>query len=245
MKLLMFAGLNKLPLRVIDRFKFDLGLPHNYILTLVSDFPDCFQVCSVKGSLNPDSEAALCLELVSRREDLAVSVIEKNAMCGNFKKGSRLAFPMQFPKGFDLEKKVKDWVEEWQILPYISPYEDAIHLNPNSDQAEKWTVAVLHELLYLLVSKKTELNNLLCLGEWLGLGSARIKKALVHHPGIFYVSNKIRTQTVVLREGYRKDFLLEKHPLMGMRYRYIHLINKANKKRRRGVEGSGRKQYQV
>ncbi|KAK9286612.1 hypothetical protein L1049_015012 [Liquidambar formosana] len=240
-KLLMLTGANKLPIRVIDCLKFDLGLPHNYILTLLSDFPDYFQVSSVKDS-NSDSET-LCLELVSRRDDLAVSLVEKNAMSENFgyRKGMRLAFPMRFSKGFELEKKVRNWVEEWQSLPYISPYEDAFHLNPSGDQAEKWTVAVLHELLSLLVSKKTEGENLFCLGEWLGFGS-RFKKALVHHPGIFYVSNKIRTQTVVLREAYRKDFLVEKHPLMGMRYRYIHLMNKVKKRHKLGgVLADGRK----
>ncbi|KAI4296193.1 hypothetical protein L6164_036170 [Bauhinia variegata] len=174
----------------------------------------------------------LALELVSWRKELATSELEKRVMrwdCSGQKGSHNIAFPMSLPKGFDLEKKVKNWVEEWQALPYISPYENAFHLEPNSDLGEKWIVAILHELLWLLVSKKTEGENLLYLGEFLGLGS-RFKKALAHHPGIFYRSNKIRTQTVVLREAYRKDFLVEKHPLMGMRHRYIHLMTKANKK---------------
>ncbi|KAL6297598.1 hypothetical protein ACE6H2_005740 [Prunus campanulata] len=115
-------------------------------------------------------------------------------------------------------------------LPYISPYENATHLSPNSDQAEKWMVAMLHEVLWLMISKKTERENLFVLGEYLGFERSRLKKAVVHHPGIFYVSNKIRTQTVVLREAYRKDFLIEKHPLMGMRYRYVHLMNKMQRR---------------
>lgn len=157
-----------------------------------------------------------------------MSEMEMRACNGNIlnlKRGKCLRFLMNFPRGFDLEKRVMDWVEKWQDLPYISPYEDAFHLAPTSDIAEKWSVAVLHELLWLLVSKKTERDNLFSLGDYLGFGD-RFKKALRHHPGIFYVSNKIRTQTVVLREAYRKDFLVEKHPLMGMRHRYIHLMNK-------------------
>ena len=76
---------------------------------------------------------------------------------------------MSFPRGFDLQKKVMNWVEEWQDLPYISPYENAFHLAPNTDQVEKWVVAVLHELLYLTISKKTEKENIFCLvfGVWL------------------------------------------------------------------------------
>uniref|UniRef100_A0A2P2KZ15 PORR domain-containing protein n=1 Tax=Rhizophora mucronata TaxID=61149 RepID=A0A2P2KZ15_RHIMU len=227
-KLLMLTGATgrgrRLPFHVIDRFKFDLGLPHNYVTSLLSDFPEYFHVSQV-------SDGMLCLELVSWRDELAVSEMERRAARGdlrNIKKGQRIGFSLSYPNGFELEKKVKDWVVEWQCLPYISPYEDAFHLNPNGDQAEKWTVAVLHELLWLLVSKKTERDNLVCLGQYLGFGD-RFKKALVHHPGIFYISNKIRTQTVVLREAYRKDFLVEKHPLVGMRFRYIRLMNKRRK----------------
>lgn len=54
----------------------------------------------------------------------------------------------------------------------------------------------------------------------------------MHHPGIFYLSNKIRTHTIVLREGFNKNILVEKHPLMRMRYKYISLMNRVL---RRGI----------
>ncbi|EOX97082.1 Ubiquitin carboxyl-terminal hydrolase family protein [Theobroma cacao] len=234
-KLLMLAKSGRLPLHIIDKFKFDLGLPSDYITFLLSDYPEYFQICESINTL--DGKETLVLELISWRKELAVSEMEKRASFYNgreVKKGMPLWFSMKLPNGFDLEKKVMNWVDTWQDLPYISPYENAFHLGPNSDQAEKWTVAVLHELLWLLVSRKTERVNVFCLGDYLGFGN-RFKKALVHFPGIFYVSNKIRTQTVVLREAYRKDFLVEKHPLMGMRFRYIHLMNKAEKFRNSGV----------
>ncbi|PSS29143.1 Protein ROOT PRIMORDIUM DEFECTIVE like [Actinidia chinensis var. chinensis] len=225
-RLLMLAGARRLPLKIIDGLEFDLGLPHNYVLTLVSEFPEYFQICSMHCD-DSNSCEMLGLELISWRDDLAISVMERRVMNVGLggKRGMRISFPMELPRGFDLEKKVRNWVDEWQKLPYISPYENAFHLPPNGDQAEKWAVAVLHELLHLLVSKKTEIENVYRLGDYLGFGK-RFKKALVHHPGIFYVSNKLKTQTVVLREAYRKDLLVEKHPLMGMRYRYIHLMNK-------------------
>jgi hypothetical protein len=219
-KLLMLTGASRLPLYVIERLKWDMGLPHNYFLTLLADFPEYFQVCEMRDELG--GEQVLALDLVSWRKELAVSELERRAWNGGDfgrKRWVRIAFPMCLTKGFELEKKVRDWVEQWQDLPYISPYENAFHLPPSSDQAEKWAVAVLHELLWLTVSKKTERDNAFCLGEYLGFGG-RFKKALVHHPAIFYLSNKIRTQTVVVREAYRKDFLVEKHPLMGMRHRY-------------------------
>ncbi|XP_027355271.1 protein WHAT'S THIS FACTOR 9, mitochondrial [Abrus precatorius] len=224
--LLMLAGMGKLPLYVIEKLKWDMGLPHDYVTTLLADYPDYFDVCVVE---DPSSgKELLALELVSWRKELSVSELEKRAMSLGYSGDKRrhdIGFPIFLPKGFDLEKRVRTWVEDWQKLPYISPYEDAFHLDSNSDQAEKWTVAILHELLTLLVSRKTERENLLCFGECLGLG-LRFKRALVHHPGIFYISNKIRTQTVVLREAYRKDFLVKKHPLMGIRYWYINLMNK-------------------
>ena len=74
--------------------------------------------------------------------------------------------------------------------------------------------------------KKTERDNLLLLGEYLGLRS-RFKRALLQHPGIFYMSTKIGTYTVVLKEGYKRGLLVEDHRWMQMRNRYIHLMNMA------------------
>lgn len=221
-KLLMLTGAKRLPFYVIDKFQFDLGLPHDYKLSILPDFPDYFSICAM-GFNDFNGHEAFGLELVRWREDLAVSLEEKLARNEGIM-GSRLQFSMNFPRGFDLEKRVKEWVEEWQNLPYISPYEDAFHLAPNSDQAEKWAVGVIHELLSLMVSKKMERDNVYLLGDYFGF-DLRFKRALVRYPGIFYVSNKISTQTVVLREAYRKNFLIEKHPLMKMRYKYIKLMN--------------------
>lgn len=46
-KLLMIGGARRVPLDVVDGFQFDLGLPHNYVLTLLSEFPEYFQVCGM------------------------------------------------------------------------------------------------------------------------------------------------------------------------------------------------------
>uniref|UniRef100_M1CBT2 PORR domain-containing protein n=1 Tax=Solanum tuberosum TaxID=4113 RepID=M1CBT2_SOLTU len=228
----MLTRANRLPFFVINRFKFDLGLPHDYLLSFLSEFPEYFQICQM-GFKGADGREVFGLELVKWRKDLAVSVVEKGVKREDFggEKRVHIRYSMNLPRGFDLQKKVKIWAEEWQNLPYISPYEDAFHLAPNSDQAEKWTVGVIHELLSLLISKKTERENIYCLGDHLGFG-IRFRKALVHHPGIFYLSNKIRTHTIVLREAFNKNILVEKHPLMRMRYKYISLMNKVL---RRGI----------
>lgn len=219
----MIARAGKLPLHLIDLFKYDLGLPHDYLLTLLPEFPDYFQICDL-GFRDSNGGIVFGLELVSWRDELAVSEMEKRARTEG---GSRMQirYSMNLPRGFDVVKRVEEWVEKWQELPYISPYENAFHLAPNSDHAEKWRVGIIHEVLNLLVTKKTERENLFCLGEFLGVDRVRMKKAMVHFPGIFYVSNKLSTQTVVLREGYRKKLMAEKHPLMALRNRYISLMD--------------------
>ncbi|KVH98731.1 protein WHAT'S THIS FACTOR 1-like [Cynara cardunculus var. scolymus] len=207
LKLLMIARINKLPLCVIDRLKWDLGLPHDYTQSVVPQFPDYFQVASNGNEL----------ELVCWSDEVAVSVMEKKSMT---------SFPLQYSRGFEVDKKFKKWVDGWQKLPYISPYKNALDLQAKSDESDKWTVAVLHELLHLLVPKRTDKDNLLFLGEYLGVRS-RFKRALLQHPGIFYVSSKLNTHTVVLREAYKRDLLVSKpqHPLMILRSNYIHLMN--------------------
>ncbi|MCD9558694.1 hypothetical protein HAX54_016228, partial [Datura stramonium] len=75
-KLLMLTRAKKLPFYVIDRFKFDLGLPHDYLLSLLPEFPEYFQICQM-GFKDSDGCEVFGLELVKWREDLAVSLMEK------------------------------------------------------------------------------------------------------------------------------------------------------------------------
>lgn len=94
---------------------------------------------------------------------------------------------------------------------------------------------MLHEALSLFIGKKTEKSNLVLLGEKLRLPPG-FRRAIVHHPGIFYVSNKLKTETVVLREGYKRHMLVESHPMMDVRYRYVHLMHKGKPAGAKGGE---------
>ncbi|KAL2906567.1 Protein WHAT'S THIS FACTOR 1-like protein [Bienertia sinuspersici] len=227
LKLLMLCRVNEIPLHVIDMLKWDLGLPDNYVDTLVPEFPDYFKVKKVNEGSNRSNRVEGLLELVCWSDELAVSAVEKRAMTeiSGYQKGMPVAFPLQYSKGFELDKRLKKWIDEWQRLPYVSPYENASHFLPTTDMSDKWAVAVLHELLHIFVPKKTERENLLSFGEFLGI-KPRVKRAMAHHPGIFYRSNKTGTHTVVLREGYKRGLLIDKHPLMDMRSKYIHLMHK-------------------
>ncbi|OIT32341.1 PREDICTED: protein ROOT PRIMORDIUM DEFECTIVE 1 [Nicotiana attenuata] len=216
LKLLMIGKTNKIPLHVIDKLKWDLGLCDSYAKTLVPEYPDYFQV----------NNNELVLELVCWSHELAVSFMQKKAMKSENDQDLLVnKFALKYSNGFEVDKKYKKWIDEWQKLPYISPYENAMHLPAKSDEADKWAVAILHEILNLCVGKKAERDNLLLIGECLGLRS-RFKRALMLHPGIFYVSSKIGTHTVVLKEGYKRGMLIQRSPLMEMRYKFVHLMNK-------------------
>ncbi|KAK3149865.1 hypothetical protein QOZ80_3AG0224050 [Eleusine coracana subsp. coracana] len=215
LRLLMLAPSRALPLRLVARLRLDLGLAPDFTRSLLPHYPDYF-------ALSPDGSV---LELVCYRKDLAVSVLQSYAQrTGGYKVGDAVAFQLSFPRGFELDKKVRKWLDDWQRLPYISPYEDGSHLAPKSDITEKRTVAVLHEALSLTVGKKMEKEVLVKLGEVLRLPPG-FRKVIARHPGIFYMSHKLRTQTVVLREAYRRQMLVDKHPMMGIRYQYLHLMH--------------------
>uniref|UniRef100_A0A6N2KB70 PORR domain-containing protein n=1 Tax=Salix viminalis TaxID=40686 RepID=A0A6N2KB70_SALVM len=225
LKLLMISRIDKIPLKLLDLLLWDLGLPQDCVKSLVPEFPDYFRVLRDKN-LSPGSGSDLGLELVCWSNELAVSVMEKKVKSRetSYVKGMPIEFPMQFSTGFEVDKRLKQWISDWQKLPYVSPYENAIHLGPNTDESDRWAVGVLHEVLHLSVSKKVEKDTLLCLGEWLGIRS-RFKRALLHHPGIFYLSNKIGTYTAVLKEGYKRGLLVEKNPVVDIRNQYIHLMH--------------------
>ncbi|KAJ8541657.1 hypothetical protein K7X08_002473 [Anisodus acutangulus] len=212
----MIGKVNKIPLHVVDKLKWDLGLCDNYVKIIVPEYPDYFQVNSNE----------LMLGLVCWSHELAVSFMQKQIMKCEKNEDLLVNFALKYSNGFEVDKKYKKWVDEWQKLPYISPYENAKHLPVKSDEADKWAVISLHEILSLCVGKTAEKDNLLLIGEYLGLRSW-FKRALLLHPGIFYVSSKNGTHTVVLKEGYKRGMLIKKNSLMELRYKYVYLMNKA------------------
>ncbi|KAL1533747.1 protein WHAT'S THIS FACTOR 9, mitochondrial-like [Salvia divinorum] len=232
LKLLMVSRINKIPIFVLERLKWELGLPLDYEKALIPEFPDYFRVIGGDDDLGENEKV---LELVCWSDEFAVSEVEKKGG-----KSGKIEFLLQFSKEFEMDRKYKKWLDEWQKLPYVSPYQNAMHLASKTDESDKWVVAVLHEVLNLFVGKKAEKENLLYLGEYMGLRPS-FKRAFLEHPGIFYVSSKIGTHTVVLREAYKRGMLIERHPLMGMRSKYIQLMNvmKDDNKAKNAQEKSG------
>lgn len=123
-----------------------------------------------------------------------------------------------------MRKKCMEWLKEWQTLPYTSPYAGPSGLDPRTDVAEKRMVGVFHELLHLTIGKKTERRNVSNMRKPLGLPQ-KFTKVFERHPGIFYISLKLATQTVVLREAFGGGReLIEKHPLVEVREKYLELM---------------------
>ncbi|KAK1293110.1 hypothetical protein QJS10_CPB17g01639 [Acorus calamus] len=51
-----------------------------------------------------------------------------------------------------------------------------------------------------------------------------LRELLLRHPGIFYVSTKGLTQTVILRESYSKGCLVEPDPIYDVRRKMLDLV---------------------
>lgn len=223
-RLLMMMKTRTLPLKSLYPMKWDLGLPDNFDKVLVPKYPDCFRFVKASNGLS-------CLRLEQWREEFAVSVLERSNEgdeVGNeyrqFKKGETgLAFPLNFPRGYGAQKKVRAWMEDFQKLPYVSPYEDSRHIDPNSDLMEKRVVGVLHEILSLALHKKTKRNYFRSMREELNLPH-KFTRIFTRYPGIFYLSLKCKTTTVALREGYHRGKLVNPHPLTRLREKFYHVM---------------------
>lgn len=224
-KLLMLTRGRLLPLQTIDQLRWDLGLPFDYESRFLRKHPELFT--SVKLPL-PDDRMGL--KLLDWDDCLAVSHLESS----NLGKNEALTFPIRFTRGFGLKKKCMEWLSEWHKLPYTSPYVDAKHLDPRTDVSEKRVVGVFHELLHLTILRRIERKNVSNLRTPLAMPQ-KFTKAFERHPGIFYISNKGATQTVVLREAYDHGQLIEKHPLADIREKYATMMKTGFLDRSRGL----------
>ncbi|KAL8063791.1 hypothetical protein ABFX02_01G049400 [Erythranthe guttata] len=226
-KLLMLTKERLLPLHTIDQLRWDLGLPYGYENELVTKHPGFFSFTKL-----PDDRVGL--KLLVWDDCLAVSHLESENSNLAEKNHVELAFPIGFTRGFGLKRKCMEWLNEWQKLPYTSPYVNASHLDPRTDVSEKRIVGVFHELLHLTILRKVERKNVSNLRGPLAMPQ-KFTKVFERHPGIFYISKRGGTQTVVLREAYDRGNLIEKHPLADIRGKYVSMMKKGLLDRSRGL----------
>ncbi|XVE96169.1 hypothetical protein REPUB_Repub02eG0198500 [Reevesia pubescens] len=234
-RVLMMMKSRTAPLQSLHPLKWDLGLPDNFEKVLIPKFPDHFRFVKAPTGVP-------AVGLVQWRNEFSVSASERSNEGGEmgdeyrqFKRGqTTLAFPMNFPRGYVAQKKVRAWMEEFQKLPYISPYEDAWHIDPNSDLMEKRAVRVLHEFLSLTIHKKTKRNYLRSLRKELNIPH-KFTQLFTRYPGIFYLSLKCKTIAVALREGYRRGKLVNPLPLVHLREKFYHIMRTGLLYRGKGV----------
>ncbi|XP_020573358.1 protein ROOT PRIMORDIUM DEFECTIVE 1 [Phalaenopsis equestris] len=218
-RLILMSREKMLPLRIVQGMLWYLGLSEDFLKIPEEISDEFFRIVEVEGE-----ERWLCAEPDSNEEIL--SVLQKNAM----KQGScdQVTFPLFPSKGLRLKKKIECWLDDFQRLPYVSPYEDFSSLDPNSDVSEKRVAGVLHELLSIFVDNSAERRRLLCLRKHLGLPQ-KFHKVFERHPHVFYLLLKSKTCFVVLKEAYNGCSVstIERHPMLEVRKKYVELMNRS------------------
>lgn len=220
-RLILMSKQKVLPLKIIKGLEWYLGLPEDFLQHPEENLDGSFRFVDVEDGLK-----GLAVESEGKR---VLSMLQRDAMKkGVYFGGSMEAIEFSlFPsKGFRLRRKIDDWLKEFQKLPYVSPYEDFSHLDPNSDLAEKRVVGFLHELLCLFVENSAERRKLLCLKKYFGLPQ-KMHKAFERHPHIFYLSLRNKTCTAILKEACSNKSGIERHPLLRVRKKYIQLMKKS------------------
>lgn len=221
-KLILMTRDKRLPLRIIQGVQWYLGLPDSFLKNPESNFDSSFSFVEME-----DGDRAIAVDCGEKM----MSVLQKNAVNRGLCNGGwmePIAFPLFPSKGLKLKRKISAWLDEFQKLPYVSPYDDFSHLNPDSDIAEKRVVGTLHELLCLFVEHAAQRKKLLCLKKYLGFPQ-KFHKAFERHPHIFYLSLKARTCTAILKEAYNDEATIERHPLFTVRRKYIELMKDSDR----------------
>ncbi|KAH6793968.1 Ubiquitin carboxyl-terminal hydrolase family protein [Perilla frutescens var. hirtella] len=204
----------------------EFGFPNDFLVTFVSKHPEYFRLLGTPG------EGRSYLELVSWNEEFSKSVIERRAeeesrLTGiNF----RPAFEWKLPPGFFLSRAMREWVKDWMELPYISPYEDASHLDPASPAMEKRMVGVFHELLSLSVYKRVPVPILGKFCEDYCYSNA-FTSVFTRHSGIFYMSLKGGIQTAMLREAYKGEELVDLDPMTEIKNKFVEMLEEGWRER--------------
>lgn len=220
-KLLMMSKDKVLSVDKLVHVKREFGFPNDFLVKLVPRYPNYFKLVGCPG------EGQSFLELESWNPEFAKSVIQLRAEEEAKLTGIpvRPNFNVKLPPGFFLRKEMREWVRDWLELDYISPYEDVSSLDQSSQEMEKRTVAVFHELLSLSIFKRIPVPILGKFSDEYRFSNA-FSSAFTRHSGIFYLSLKGGIKTAMLREAYRHSELIDRDPLLEIKERFVELLEK-------------------
>lgn len=220
-KLLMMSKDKVLSVDKLVHVKREFGFPNDFLVKLVPRYPNYFKLVGCPG------EGQSFLELESWNPEFAKSVIQLRAEEEAKLTGIpvRPNFNVKLPPGVFLRKEMREWVRDWLELDYISPYEDVSNLDQSSQEMEKRTVAVFHELLSLSIFKRIPVPILGKFSDEYRFSNA-FSSAFTRHSGIFYLSLKGGIKTAMLREAYRHSELIDRDPLLEIKERFVELLEK-------------------
>ncbi|CAK9182671.1 unnamed protein product [Ilex paraguariensis] len=225
-KLLMMSKDKVVSADKLVHVKREFGFPNDILVNLVPKHPEYFRLVGSPG------EGKSFLELVSWNSSFAKSAIEQRAEEEFRLTGIRVrpSFNWKLPSGFFIRKEMREWIRDWMELPYISPYNDASHLDQASREMEKRTVGVFHELLSLSLYKRIPVPILGKFCDEYRFSNA-FSSVFTRHSGIFYMSLKGGIKTAVLREAYKNDELIDQDPLLDIKYKFVELLAKGHRQR--------------
>ncbi|KAK9911222.1 hypothetical protein M0R45_035143 [Rubus argutus] len=219
-RLILMSKEKVLPLKIIQGMKWFLGLPDDFLHYPEKNLDGSFRFVMMEDGLQG---------LAVDSDEKVLSVVQRNAMKKGVYSGGpmeAIEFPLFPSKGLRLRSKIDNWLQEFQKLPYVSPYEDFSHLRPDTDASEKRVVGLLHELLSLFVEHSAERKKLKCLKKYMGLPQ-KVHRAFERHPEMFYLSYRNNTCTAILKEAYCDEFAIAKHPLLEVREKYVRLMKES------------------
>ncbi|KAK1365457.1 PORR domain-containing protein [Heracleum sosnowskyi] len=223
-KLLMMSLDKRILLEKIAHLKTDLGLPLEFRDTICHRYPQYFKVVSTgRGPAleltHWDPELAVTAAELEEEENRERLSTEKDLIIDRPRKFSRI----KLPKGLKLSKGEMRRIQQFNDMPFISPYSDFSALRPGTAEKEKHACAVVHEMLSLTVEKRTLVDHLTHFREEFRF-SQQLRGMLIRHPDMFYVSLKGDRDSVFLRDAYRDSHLVEKNKLLLIKEKLRSLV---------------------
>lgn len=223
-KLLMMSVNGSLHVHALRLVRRELGLPPDFRECILAKYSNEFKLVDLEF-----------VELVDRDhidEELGSAEIEQWREREYKKKwlseyDTMYAFPINFPTGFKIEGGFREKLRNWQRLPYMKPYErkEVVRVRSCGGEAryEKRAVGILHEFLSLTVEKMVEVEKLAHFRSDFAM-VVNVRELLLNHPGVFYISTKVDTQRVFLREAYSRGSLVESNPIYVVRRKMLDII---------------------
>ncbi|KAK8572209.1 hypothetical protein V6N12_028268 [Hibiscus sabdariffa] len=210
-KLLMMSTNRRLNVTKLNELKHNFGFPDDYIIRILPKHPEMFRLVN-----NGWRKSSMEVELLAWKPDLAVSSIEASAR----KQGMEPCFSCSLPSTWI---KSRQRFEEFNAIPYVSPYLNPRSLEEGTKEMEKRIVSIVHELLSLTLWKKLSIVKLGHFKKEFVLPE-KLNVLLLKHPGVFYVSNKYQIYTILLREAYDGSELIDKDPLVIVKNKFGELM---------------------